>query len=423
MKGVHIMKLSLSNIGKIGTADIEIDGITVIAGENNTGKSTVGRALFSVFNSYSNIQNQLYQERVTSVENILDSFSRENRFFIDSSDEASSIVKKASSFQSHPDFLYHEISDFAASFEENLSKDFPVEECVKRITEILNIPDSDLMKSLLEKHLYTEFNGQVGNIFSNSEGRIDLYIKDQHTTIFIFDNHVSEIESSESFSLHTEVIYIDDPFIIDESRFPIYRFPFSTYSDHRSHLRQKLFYPKKDSNIVDEIVTANKLESIYSKLSTVCNGNIVNEKRYKIGYQRAGSDKILDVRNLSTGLKSFVILKTLLINSAIDRNGTIILDEPEIHLHPEWQLLFAELIVLIQKEFNLHVLLNTHSPYFLRAIQVYSAKYDTINRCKYYLSSVSDDIATLEDVTNSVDKIYAKLSYPLQQLENERWMS
>ena len=279
------------------------------------------------------------------------------------------------------------------------------------------------MKSLLEKHLYTEFNGQVGNIFSNSEGRIDLYIKDQHTTIFIFDNHVSEIESSENFSLHTEVIYIDDPFIIDESRFPIYRFPFSTYSDHRSHLRQKLFYPKKDSNIVDEIVTANKLENIYSKLSTVCSGSIVNEKRYKIGYQRAGSDKILDVRNLSTGLKSFVILKTLLINSAIDRNGTIILDEPEIHLHPEWQLLFAELIVLIQKEFNLHVLLNTHSPYFLRAIQVYSAKYNTISRCKYYLSSVSDDIATLEDVTNSVDKIYAKLSYPLQQLENERWMS
>ena len=112
-----------------------------------------------------------------------------------------------------------------------------------------------------------------------------------------------------------------------------------------------------------------------------------------------------------------------MINSAIDRNGTIILDEPEIHLHPEWQLLFAELIVLIQKEFNLHVLLNTHSPYFLRAIQVYSAKYNTISRCKYYLSSVSDDIATLEDVTNSVDKIYAKLSYPLQQLEDERWMS
>ena len=40
------MKLTLKNIGKIGTASVEINGITVIAGENNTGKSTVGRALF-----------------------------------------------------------------------------------------------------------------------------------------------------------------------------------------------------------------------------------------------------------------------------------------------------------------------------------------------------------------------------------------
>ncbi len=44
------MKLLLKNIGKIGEASVEIHGITVIAGENNTGKSTVGRALFAMFN-------------------------------------------------------------------------------------------------------------------------------------------------------------------------------------------------------------------------------------------------------------------------------------------------------------------------------------------------------------------------------------
>ena len=33
------MKLTLKNIGKIGDASVEINGITVIAGENNTGKS------------------------------------------------------------------------------------------------------------------------------------------------------------------------------------------------------------------------------------------------------------------------------------------------------------------------------------------------------------------------------------------------
>lgn len=39
------MKLEIRNLAKIIEADIEIDGITVIAGDNNTGKSTVGKTL------------------------------------------------------------------------------------------------------------------------------------------------------------------------------------------------------------------------------------------------------------------------------------------------------------------------------------------------------------------------------------------
>ena len=36
------MKLSLKNIGKIGTASVEINGITVIAGENNSQEKGYG---------------------------------------------------------------------------------------------------------------------------------------------------------------------------------------------------------------------------------------------------------------------------------------------------------------------------------------------------------------------------------------------
>ena len=35
------MKLKIQNFAKIKDADIILDGITVIAGKNNTGKSTV----------------------------------------------------------------------------------------------------------------------------------------------------------------------------------------------------------------------------------------------------------------------------------------------------------------------------------------------------------------------------------------------
>jgi len=36
------MLVTFKNTGMIEKADIRLDGLTVIAGENNTGKSTVG---------------------------------------------------------------------------------------------------------------------------------------------------------------------------------------------------------------------------------------------------------------------------------------------------------------------------------------------------------------------------------------------
>ena len=65
------MRLTLENIAKVRKADVEINGITVIAGENNTGKSTVGKALYSVFNSLYHVEDQMRDERLTTISNII----------------------------------------------------------------------------------------------------------------------------------------------------------------------------------------------------------------------------------------------------------------------------------------------------------------------------------------------------------------
>jgi predicted ATP-dependent endonuclease of OLD family len=46
------MKLTHENIGMIKNATIQFNGLTVIAGENDTGKTTVGKALFSEIRQY-----------------------------------------------------------------------------------------------------------------------------------------------------------------------------------------------------------------------------------------------------------------------------------------------------------------------------------------------------------------------------------
>lgn len=90
------MKLVLKNIGKVQNATVEINGITVIAGENDTGKSTVGKALFSVFNSFYNIDKKLASEREGSIYNQLQSMLRESLldeyFYINPSELAKEVI-------------------------------------------------------------------------------------------------------------------------------------------------------------------------------------------------------------------------------------------------------------------------------------------------------------------------------------------
>lgn len=62
------MELKISNFAKIKEANIKLDGITVIAGENNTGKSTIGKILFSMFNSLKDIDGRIEELRNSQIE-------------------------------------------------------------------------------------------------------------------------------------------------------------------------------------------------------------------------------------------------------------------------------------------------------------------------------------------------------------------
>ena len=45
------INISISNFAKIKKANVTINGLTVISGENDTGKSTVGKAVYSLIKS------------------------------------------------------------------------------------------------------------------------------------------------------------------------------------------------------------------------------------------------------------------------------------------------------------------------------------------------------------------------------------
>ena len=423
------MILTLKNIGKIAGASVELNGITVIAGENNTGKSTVGKVLFCIFNSFYKIKEKIDEERQDTIEEILAVLDRRlintSVSRADIGDFSQALLDNREQYIENSDLLQEYIEEWFLKKDETSQLDLKAEslgEFIEPITSILSVSDEEILKTVLQKKLSAEFNSQINNLYSEEEGKIDLKIKETEVGMIIRNNELASIKNN--FDLHTEVIYIDDPFVLDNLRSERSQlFLNRNYANHQEHLKQKLRKIDNRSEIkvaLNEIITTKKIDVILQKLDSICSGEMVRN-RMSFVYQKKNSNVVFNMKNISTGLKTFVILKTLLLNNSLEENGTIVLDEPEIHLHPEWQLLFAELIVLLQKEFNMHILLNTHSPYFLRAIQVYSAKYEIADRCKYYLSENMDERATLKDVTTSIDEIYVKLVKPLESLENGRY--
>ena len=433
------VKISVKNIGKLKNATVEINGITVIAGENDTGKSTVGKALFGVFNGFFDIKQQISKERAKNlaeiIVDIVASFEDNLQipmdyyeesifeYLLENEDILDGIIDAAAS---NHDVLINMLNEVILACNDEFDFDEAANLAFETIPESLfeslkggfKVSDDAILSELLRLRILDEFNGQANNIYTDTPGEITLTIKNKPLCIKIQENRV--IALNDKLNLKTEAIYIDDPFLIDAVIKNMAAGFIKPFYNHRSHLMRKLSAAGEPSNVVNDIIVTEKFGEFFKKTGDDFS-KYVMPRRSRLG-NRGNKNETLDIRNLSTGMKTFLIIKTLLTSGAIKSNGTLILDEPEIHLHPEWQLLFAELIVLIQKEFGVHILLNTHSPYFLRAIQVYAANHKIADKCKYYLSELGEDGAYINDVSDDIEKIYKKLASPFQRLDDERWL-
>ena len=414
------MKLSIRNVGKLKEADVEINGITVITGENDTGKSTVGKVLWSVFNSFFEIKKQIRTDKISSILEEL---------------------RRVSSMQDIRNNLVHssiveydlDLNDFLKQLEKKLevlndvrdlddeSKD-ELKDTLEKIKKRINLSDDEIMKKITQINFNKEFNSQINNLNFLEEGNIDLKIKNKNINLIISDD---KIQIKDFFSLYENVMLLDNPRIIDNLAENIILSAnkiFSIIENLHNSKFISMLRNDKSSTATDNILNEEKLSKIEEKLNKIVDGKFL-KKDFGVYFYRNKSGKEINIKNLSTGFKVFSIIKLLIQNNQLRENGTIILDEPEIHLHPEWQLKFAELIVLLQKEFGMHILLTTHSPYFLNAIEVFSERHKIDDKCKYYVAENEGNSSIIKDVTGNTREIYRKLARPIQDLENIRYSS
>ncbi|MBW4935930.1 ATP-dependent nuclease [Marinobacter sp. F4206] len=90
----------------------------------------------------------------------------------------------------------------------------------------------------------------------------------------------------------------------------------------------------------------------------------INLKRSDRGFEISNDqDEAVDENNISSGESELIALsiEVLVFSRSTQDNKVLLLDEPDVHLHPDLQHKFVEFVEKIATEFNFRVVLATHS--------------------------------------------------------------
>ncbi len=459
------MELTLQNVGIINKTTIELNGLTVICGSNNSGKSTAGKALYAAIESLCNLEEKLHNELVLnyrralmSVSRILDLTSVNKYVDFNRLDEEyhknfSMLVDGVFSFRKMPEYdniveAYISLKEAVEILSPQLLFDFATKrksDLPKKFFAFLDNFNESKEKALsflggLNKYYYNanihdfseksvaalfsiEFDGQVFPVNKKTKERKSTVVISKNgekgCTLSIYEKKDITAVVNESKTFLNNAIYIDDPYALDRlARVDEYSFIYRSSQDDYSHFgKLSRLLMKKNSSLIESSINKENYNSIVGKLSDVIPGNL-SIRDSGIYYEETDKEP-LKVQNLATGSKMFSIIKSLLEKGEINFDTMLILDEPEAHLHPEWQNVFAEIIILIVKEFNAHVLLTTHSPNFLMAIEAYSKKYGISEKSNYYMAKRNNDGNTVDYicVNDSLSMIYSSFTHPLVEVK------
>lgn len=226
--------------------------------------------------------------------------------------------------------------------------------------------------------------------------------------VFENDNKIISLSNEKIFSslFFRNVIYIDSPLALQSYN----------RSNYHWDLLNKLLL-KEDSTLLDK---SSQLSHLVSQ--EILQADIHWEPhlgRKKLVYQRELDNLVLDLEDCATGIKSLGIIQALIKNNSINEQTILILDEPEVHLHPQWIVEYARILVIIQKYIGCHILISSYSPDMIQAILYISEKEGLSSKLNFYLAKEIDDskIFSYKHLGRNIEDIFECFNISLSKIE------
>lgn len=397
MKQKNSLRIRFKDCKAVASADIKLGGLTVVCGPNATGKSTIAKTTRTMLESL------LYYRDC-----------RRSALLWEYVKEVLEPLRMTLMFSGAVDRFHDYAMDFDYRLRREPLSELDVKGFIDDAVETIHAVGRKIHFSRLSKPIGARFFNQVAVDFSSvrTSGQFDAVINDsveklkknvraidtEHVTArkFIglpFDRsslwcgNVSLVEQEEDVFAYekqkitsfspiasvSNVVYLESPLVSQPN-----------FDGGRLRMSGNVI-----SRCAEDEFAIDDPYEFYRVLDRIISGHIVGSKkrsgRVLWEYARRDGERF-PYQECATGIKAFAILSQLYGHGCLHDGTVLIIDEPEAHLHPAWVVEYAALLIKIVENIGARVLVASHSPDMVNALQSFALCRNMADRTAFYIA-------------------------------------
>lgn len=427
-------KYKIENYHSIGKADIAIDGITVLAGVNGAGKSTLARWLYYIVNVAYIYETNRFEEFQQSLANIVGQFATARKELPENNDSDALLSKakrsilglKYKGVESADEVLKIYIAA-TNQFFADLKNSLPnmSQNALTRILNYLQLErgkdasdeawinrffKEEISKGLSEKETFLQrqknrpldkFFDKIRRVYSETDRPDNISFQEDGVDIIETDKIGTLLGLDSS-------IYIDTPMAL-------------SITDSTNHFWNELLFMLKNQG--DSVEIGTKAQKVLNHIKTITGGEVVEKKdivgQEELFYTRKSDNLTIKLENVATGIKTFAYIEQLLRKGYLNNRAILIIDEPEAHLHPQWIVEFARVLVMLNKEIGLKIMIASHDPDMVSAIRYVADAEGVLSNANFYLAEhdVNAETYTYKALGHDIEPIFESFNKSFDLIE------
>lgn len=442
-------RYSLHNYHAIEHADIVIDGITVLAGENGCGKSTLSRWLYYTINGTSKFDTFLFRKYVDDIQRVVARWDFVSRDILRVTSDVTDLHKQSQ-------FPFIKTADL--QLDQLISDEVAGVECIGRVQEIflqtlnalveqvynyLNMEISvarkervltfldirmseeesptDIVARFKENHerlveertskLFRRLQGRAAKDFFQIIGDEFEETDTPPLKLQLYEDGVELFEGEHVASVYNlrKAIYVDTPMAITADR---------GANVFWRELGDMMYSVQDKKNSLETSILIKRVKRVIGGEAKLVEDEVfdgIQELRY------VSEDGQIDIElsKAATGVKTFTYLQRLLQNGYLTDTTLLLIDEPEAHLHPQWIVEYARLLVLIHKKLGVKIMIASHNPDMVAAIRSIAEKEEMLGNTHFYLAEKNMDGSryVYKDLGQEIGDIFRSFNIALDRIK------